>query len=353
MTERKVKQQKKRRPSFIWPIILITLGVMFLLSNLGIIEENIWNQFWRLWPLLFVVVGLDSLFRRNEIAGPVFMIGLGLVILFSSFGLIGWGSWDILWRLWPILLVAVGLEIIIGRRYLWISTLAVLLIVAGIGSVLWFFGEGVPVGTELEDQFINQPLDTLSDAEILIRPTVGELNVSSLSDSTALVDGEIQIGNRANVYEDFRVDGDTGKFKLDTRSAVYWPGTRPWQWNLSLTTRIPLQAEFSMAVGQMNLELSEMTIAQLDAKQAVGEMNISLAAKDDYSAEISQAVGSIVIELPEDVGLKIEINKALSSLSLPSSFESRGDYYYSSNFENAEYQVELIISQAVGSILLR
>jgi hypothetical protein len=353
MTEREVKKQKKRRPSFIWPIILITLGVMFLLSNLGIIEENIWNQFWRLWPLLFIAVGLDSLFRRNEIAGPVFMIGLGLVILLTSFGLIGWGSWDILWRLWPVLLVAVGLEIIIGRRSLWISTLAVFLILAGLGSVLWFFGEGVPVGAELEDQFINQPLDTLSDAEILIRPAVGELNVSSRSDSTALVDGEIQIGNRANVYEDFRVDGDTGKFKLDTRSAVYWPGVRPWQWDLSLTTRIPLQADISMVVGEMNLELSDLTITHLDTKQAVGEMNISLAAKEDYSAEISQAVGSIVIEIPENLGLKIEINKAISSLSMPSSFIRRGDYYYSPNFENSDYKVELIISQAVGSILLR
>ena len=77
MSENKVKIRKKPKPSFIWPLVLITVGAVFLLSNLGIIQGEIGEKIWRLWPVIFIAIGLDSLFRRNEIVGPVFMIGLG------------------------------------------------------------------------------------------------------------------------------------------------------------------------------------------------------------------------------------------------------------------------------------
>lgn len=43
-----------------WPILLIAVGVLFLLSNLGLLPFDPW-QFWRLWPLILVVIGLDVL----------------------------------------------------------------------------------------------------------------------------------------------------------------------------------------------------------------------------------------------------------------------------------------------------
>ena len=60
-----------------------------------------------------------------------------------------------------------------------------------------------------------------------------------------------------------------------------------------------------------------------------------------------------MVEIPKAVGIRIEFSKAISSLSMPSGFEQRGDFYYSSNYDTAVYQVDLEISQAIGSIILR
>jgi hypothetical protein len=39
-------------------LILIALGVLFLLKNLGIISGSVWDIF---WPILLIVLGLEIL----------------------------------------------------------------------------------------------------------------------------------------------------------------------------------------------------------------------------------------------------------------------------------------------------
>ena len=43
-----------------WPILLIAVGVLFLLSNLGLLPFNPW-ELWQFWPLILIVIGLDIL----------------------------------------------------------------------------------------------------------------------------------------------------------------------------------------------------------------------------------------------------------------------------------------------------
>jgi predicted membrane protein len=353
MSEHESRPKRKYRPSFIWPIILIAVGMVFLLSNLGLIEEGVWNNLWRLWPVIFIAIGLDSLFRRNEIVGPVFMISLGTVFLLSSLGLIGWGAWDVLWRLWPVLLVAIGLEIMIGRRSLWVSFTVVFLIVGILGGALWIYGGGAIQGEELTGGNVNQLLEDIIQAEINISPAAGELNIYDLADSTALVKGKVSTTSNQQINIDYHASESTGHFLMDGRSLANFPGTLPWNWDLGLTDQIPLEVDFSMGAGDMNLDLSNLTLTGLDVSQGVGEVTVILADREDYRADISQAVGSIVVELPENVGVSIEISKAISSLSLPSAFEKRGDYYYSTNYDDAQHKIDLEISQAIGSILVR
>lgn len=46
------------------PLILIGLGVLFLLSNFGMLP-NIGALFHRWWPLILIVVGAGMLIRRQ------------------------------------------------------------------------------------------------------------------------------------------------------------------------------------------------------------------------------------------------------------------------------------------------
>jgi len=41
------------------PLILITIGTMFLIQNLAHI--NVWRIFWRYWPVILIAIGISKL----------------------------------------------------------------------------------------------------------------------------------------------------------------------------------------------------------------------------------------------------------------------------------------------------
>ncbi|MBC8505042.1 MAG: hypothetical protein ISR58_01085 [Anaerolineales bacterium] len=347
-------EKKSKHNGFVWPIILILVGALFLMNNLGIIDNVTWDSIWQLWPLIFIAIGLDGLLRRSEIVGPVIMFGLGGVFLLSNFGWLGWNAWDALWRLWPLLIIAIGLEIMVGRRSPWLSALVVLLILAMLMGLLWMAGIGfAPLGGQsIESESIYQELGDASRAEVSLSPAVGQLLVYELGDSKALIEGEVSIGRSRQIWESYKVQGNTATYSLNTRNNFPFFGSG-WDWQLGLDPDVPIELEASMAAGDMDLELADITLSGLNASQAVGDLLISLPAGESINGDISQAIGQIIVYVPSDVSVRIEVSKALSSLTIPSDFDRQGDYYYSPGYEAAEMAIDLDISQAIGSIVVR
>jgi hypothetical protein len=75
---------RPRRGVF-WPLLLIALGLVFLLSNFGIISGVSWLAVASLWPLLLVLIGLDLAFAPRwpvpTLAAEVAVIAAGLALL--------------------------------------------------------------------------------------------------------------------------------------------------------------------------------------------------------------------------------------------------------------------------------
>jgi hypothetical protein len=44
-------------------LLLVILGVLFLLRNLGILDSSVWGI---LWPLAIVVLGLSIAIKKNK-----------------------------------------------------------------------------------------------------------------------------------------------------------------------------------------------------------------------------------------------------------------------------------------------
>lgn len=68
-------------PNPFWPILLMGGGVILLLVNLGVLSTNGWSQLWQLWPLLLVAIGVDILFGRKSVLGALVGVLLALVVL--------------------------------------------------------------------------------------------------------------------------------------------------------------------------------------------------------------------------------------------------------------------------------
>jgi len=46
--------------------ILIAVGVVGLVANFNLIPEEIISQLWKLWPVIPLVIGIDILIRRRR-----------------------------------------------------------------------------------------------------------------------------------------------------------------------------------------------------------------------------------------------------------------------------------------------
>ncbi len=49
----------------IWGIILVSIGGILLLENLGVIDFY-WGSIWHFWPVILILAGLNMVFSRNE-----------------------------------------------------------------------------------------------------------------------------------------------------------------------------------------------------------------------------------------------------------------------------------------------
>lgn len=65
------------------------------------------------------------------------LIAMGVIFLFNNFGLLPWGVWDSIWRIWPVVLIIWGLQTIFGRT--WWGELIVAILTLGILALLMAF----------------------------------------------------------------------------------------------------------------------------------------------------------------------------------------------------------------------
>ena len=95
-------------------ITLIIIGVFFILDTFNIMEFGGIISDW--WPGIFIIVGLIKLQGQDTGAGLIFIL-IGALLLLTIHDIVEWNS---IWRLWPLILIFIGLSMIFkGRRNKW------------------------------------------------------------------------------------------------------------------------------------------------------------------------------------------------------------------------------------------
>jgi lia operon protein LiaF len=79
-------RRKKHGNGILGGLVLIFLGTVFLLNNLGILPSNVWNEVWKFWPVLFILFGLRLLGGKNIVSRII----ITLVTLFAFAGVLAY-----------------------------------------------------------------------------------------------------------------------------------------------------------------------------------------------------------------------------------------------------------------------
>ncbi|RPI22891.1 MAG: hypothetical protein EHM70_23215 [Chloroflexota bacterium] len=364
MTETQNNPQPTRtgryRGSFIFPIILISIGVVYLLRNMGVLSGDAWNLVLRLWPVLLIGIGLDSLFQRQGVAGPVFWIGVGSVLLLSTLGVVDWNVFGVILNLWPVLLIAIGLDLAIARRSALGAVISMVVILAILAGALWYLGGfGPSISQAGSGEPVSQAVDGATQVAVMLRPAVGSILIQPLQDAGSaetLVSGEVRRARSETIHTDYQVSGKEGDFSMTSEGMrMFFPsiGSASWSWDLDFNPAVPLEFDIDLGMGDVRLDLQDLQVNDVHGDIGLGRVEVTLPEQGSLEVDINGAMGETIIIVPAGVEVRLQADTAMSFVSAPDGYTRDEHTYTSPGYATAENRVDLNLSQAMGHIEVR
>jgi hypothetical protein len=293
--------------------------------------------------------------QRINFLGPMLLIFAGCILLLNVSGIVDWSIWWTILQLWPVFLIAAGLELLIGRRSRAGSLFAALLtMLILVGALLL---SSVDLGTAgLDSQVIRQPRDDATQAEISIDPMLGILRLDALSESADLVRGEILLNRDEEAHEEFYNQGGRTSYSLKAGDQS-WTPFRFWDshrvWDLGLSPGATLDLDTSMVLGQNELDLTGLDLDGLQTNMALGWTEVLLPAEGRFDARVSGAVGGITVVIPQGMAVRLDPGTAMVLRMLPDDFQERDGVYTSPGYAAADNRVDLDVGLAMGLLNIR
>lgn len=294
---------------------------------------------------------------RRGLVGPLLLVAVGVIFLLSNLGMLSFSAWAIVFRLWPVVFIAIGLEVLIGRRSTLASLAVVAITIAIIGVALYFMPVETTLGQGVSTETINQPLEGASSANIDIKFGAGTVRIGALSDPSGLIQGTATTGGGQQLSQSFQMSGGTAFYKLSTRNSSggrFLPfANADGSWDLNINRDVPTQLSINGGVGRSELDLSQLHVTALDARLGVGKTTITVPSSGQVRASINGGVGEVDVVIPPGVAARIQAQAGLGGVNVPSTYQHRDNVYTSPGYDTAQNRVDLTIKGRVGSISIQ
>jgi len=245
----------------------------------------------------------------------VMLVFFGLLWLLAEAGVLPSASG--VWRLWPLLVMALGFDLVSGRsphRRVLAGLAAAALVLLGL---FWVFMPSSGNGNFTERE-VHIPLAAgVSEANLSIRTQIANLDISpSPAGNQDLLSGHFQLYRDEKLPTKKRQHGNVAYIDVTSKTPLvkHREGPGPY-WRVWLSRKPLYRLDFSLAVGNTRLDLRGLQVASLELDTQVGNATVYLP---DHSGSfaISSGTGNLTVYLPPRVAVSLNINKGVGSLEV-------------------------------------
>ena len=268
------------------------------------------------------------------------LVAVGGILLGNSLGMIPRGVWWNIALLWPLLLVAAGIDIIgRGTDNAWLRVLSSLVVIAGLAygafampadandSMPWPFVMSIPTsGSAQSEPFdFTEPHDpSITTGTAAIRGGVGELNVT---DGPELVtsSGESPFKPWFYVKSPIPPLGSSGSspVKVDiTMGDGNWVAPRDkGRLDVTLDREVVWDLTIDGGVSSIDADLADLSLSKLVVKAGVSKGVVALGAVDTAATDggvpvtIDTGVSSITVRIKRGESVRLHVDTGLSSVN--------------------------------------
>jgi hypothetical protein len=285
-----------------------------------------------------------------------FLAAVGCLLLLDRFAALPAG-WEGLWRLWPLVFVAWGAGLLLGRGSpRWIAALIAGLIlgITLVALVVTYWApEELDWDREPVVRDIRVPWDsTIERASLSLEGGAGKFMVSGIS--ADLLDAEY----RTNLGE-YRLTQDTLEGEVNLRLSMADGRSR---WRLGgIRNRVDLRLhpdpawnlEADVGAAGVDFDLEDLDVRRLELNTGAASVRLRLGGRAD-SAEVRITAGasSIRISVPDTVGCEVDVEAPLSRKDFAGFEKLNSGLYRTEGFGGASHLVRIRINAGVSTLTI-
>ncbi|HWW17105.1 MAG TPA: toast rack family protein [Candidatus Saccharimonadales bacterium] len=306
-----------RRTSLVVPIVLITLGAMFLYANWRPAFDP-WPILRTYWPLILVFIGLgkmwDATRGRQNPDGTARSGGVSLGATIGALAFV----------LVLVVLFWHGRAFTHDRRY----------------------------SNEVQHNSRTVERQGAKSVNVSLDASSGEIDISG--GSSHLLDADF---NYSSSYEtprvDYNVAGGVGRLTISQDSGSAHFGAQHNQWNLRFSSEVPLELKVEMGAGRGQLRLRDMAVTRLEMSMGAGQADLDLTGdrKNDLVANLEGGVGQVTIRLPRKVGVMVQASGGIGAVDAHGLRHDNGEYTNDA-YGKTPATIHLRVEGGVGQISL-
>lgn len=293
--------------------------------------------------------------KNRNITLGIILIAIGVIWMLNNLGYSTWFLWEGLFKLWPLILVVVGISVIFrGKGY--IITIAWLLFFAsvlGYGILGYNFTRTERTETVRAPHVILDAKPGTTDGKLNITLDAG--NFTFNSDDNSLLNAYIP---DPDVNRSVRFTGNDRTAVIDisqTRKSGITRTGRTYSYQFGLSKN--LSWEIDAKTGAMNgvMDLRNLDVNRLNLNMGAGNIEVYFGnISQRCEADINSGASNIQLVIPEDVGARIKFDGMIKNSNLNAlGWEKNDRYYISPNYSTAGKKLDIDLNMGVGRLTIQ
>src|SRR4030043_1038443 len=286
---------------------------------------------------------------------PLILISLGVIFLLNNFCVLPWSIWINLWKFWPIILILIGVEFFIGQPISF-RTVIILLVLIFLIPIVVAFNPLTKNPFLTQKIKVSKPIKSLTKARLLINLPTTNLSIKRWSDTTKLIEGEISFSQAANKPKiEYDEISSQAIVRISQPQNVGLPfiSSLKNNTNLYLTTQIPLELQVDTAAANERLDLTGLRADYLELNSQATNLEIKFDSIYSSRAKIKTKATNIKIQIPEKMAARIKIDSTIKNLTINKRFKKSGDEYKTKDFDASFVRLDISIESIAGTISIR
>jgi hypothetical protein len=314
----------------------------------------------------------------KKITWPLILIVAGIILLFNNLGFLPWSIWITIWRLWPIILIFTGMELILPnscrKKVLLVTTILIIIGLLLFLSFVWTKPNSIPQQSTWEkiahwsrksfpktkkEEFIitDEDYPGLNERELRVNLSFGQLDLLDQQENPNLFQLKAQYQDpfgKPKIITDLDQEKNVSINFTNHQDGSFWPGKIidkiGYQGFLGKTD-LPTRLDLELGAGKINVDLADIQIKTINIKTGVGQLSLKLSENSlpQKELKINLGAGKVAVYLPEEVKIKVDYDLGVGKIILnEEEIQGLGKKgAFSSNQENNKNQI--IISAQVGA----